>query len=187
VCAEPFWLDLREPEQAPEAGGPVALGWVPSDHLFVLAANDALPQHDIGNLALFSVIRSDEPESAIAALTDFLRLPAKVQEVLSAHGSDARPPALVISNSDRVRSAYPKDADGVRPILASMLRSGVVPIFIAAPPPGAGRMAFDVVFEVRCESLSQWAAGSLLCERAPAGLAFRAGDVLPLTAVPSSP
>ncbi len=180
----PFWLDIRADDGRADAGTPPDLGWINVDQLFVLAIADARPQASVGARTIASVIRSDESESVVAEFADFLRLPSAIQEVIGLHTGGPTRPAFVFANGDRVRSDYPKEPAGVRPIIDVLLHQGVLPIFTSTPPPGAGRMAFDFVFEVRASSLAEWKEGTLFCERAPSATGFEAGNGVPLASLP---
>lgn len=176
----PFWLDIRAENGRADPGSPPELGWINADQLFVLAAAQAKPQSAVGPKTIASIIRSDEPDSAVAELSDFLSLPSAVQEMIGLHAGGVGRPAFVIANGDRVRPYYPADTGGVRRILDVLLHQGVLPIFTSTPPPGAGRMAFDFVFEVRASDRTAREPGMLHCEKAPAGSTFRAGESSPL-------
>jgi hypothetical protein len=60
----------------------------------------------------------------------------------------------------------------------------VTPFFMSVGPPGAGRFAFDAVFEVRGESLDAWRSGSIRCEKAPDGAGFGGGQPIRLGEIP---
>jgi hypothetical protein len=180
----PYWVDIRDDTEVGDPRNPVGLGWIPEDHLYIVRESEARPQDADANMALWTVVRSDEPESVISGFTDFLRLPPVVQEAVSRTGDDDHRPVFVIANVDRVRQYYPRDAVGVRPILDAMVRAGVLPIFAAIGPPGAGRLAFDFVFEVRSPDPSNWRKGLLFCEKAPPGISLAPGGSIALDAVP---
>ncbi|MGD0257935.1 MAG: hypothetical protein ABSB90_08700 [Thermoplasmata archaeon] len=180
----PYWVDIREAGMEGETQGPVGLGRIPEDHLYIVLEPDARPQDAEANMALWTMVRSDEPKSVVAEFTDFLRLPPTVQEAVSRSKSNGRRPVFVIANTDRVRPYYPKVATDVRPIIDTMLRAGVIPIFASTGQPGLGRWAFDFVFEVRPDPGGDRRRGSLVCERAPPGLAVASGQVLPFESIP---
>jgi hypothetical protein len=181
----PWWLQIRDPSDSVAPPGPAELGWLDEKRLFFTDPESAKPQDDVGKSALWTVIRPDEPPIVVAQLTDFLRLPPMVQELIGEFGSgDARHP-FVIANADRVRRYYPRDAAGVRPVLDAMLVVGALPMFGATSPPGAGRFAFDCVFELRVPDLARWRQGSLFCEKLPSASPFAEGSAIPLTDLPS--
>jgi hypothetical protein len=163
----PVWIEIEESGSHPEPDGPIGLGWVPDEQRFRLSSSEAMPQDGVANIALWTVVRADEPDSAIAQFTDFLRLPTIVQEAVSRIGSESQRPVFVIANTDRVRPYYPRDVPGVRRVVDALLSAGVLPIFAAVGPPGPGRKAFDFVFELRGEESTAAHAGSLVCEQAP--------------------
>jgi hypothetical protein len=180
----PFWLDIREIGGHPDAGSPPDLGWLNADQLYIVAPTEVRPPSAVGPQVIARVIRSDEPDSAVAELSDFLRLPSPVQEMIGLHTAAVGRPAMVIANGDRVRHYWPEDELGVRPILDALLRHGVLPIFTVTPPAGAGRLAFDFVFDIRGTRPGDWRSGVLYCEKAPEGSAFRIGDSTPLADIP---
>jgi hypothetical protein len=182
--SNPYWVDIRAADPIGDSSDPVGLGQIPEDHLYILQEGDARPQDAGTNLALWTVVRSDEPPSTVATFTEFLRLPRVVQEAVSRSRGDGRPPVFVFANADHVRPFYPKTAIDVRPSIDAMVRAGVVPIFACAGLPGAGRWAFDFVFEVRPDPGHDRRRGALVCERAPPGGSVSAGQIIPFDSVP---
>lgn len=183
--SHPFWVDVRDPKDFLDPPGPVELGWIPNDHLFVVSRSEARPQDAVSNLALWTVIRSDEPDSVIGGLTDFLRLPPPIQEAISQYGRENYRPVFVVANTDRVREYYPQNAIGVRAIIETMVRGGVIPIFASLSPPGPGRLAFELVLEVDAPDLTHWRDGSLRCERGLEKGTFLTDSRIRLDSVPS--
>lgn len=182
---QPYWVTVRDPTDQSEPLGPVELGWITDDHLFIVSRNQAQPQDAVSNLALWTIVRSDEPQSVIGGLTDFLRLPPVIQEALSRYGEESRRPVFVVANTDRVRDYYPRDQIGVRAIVDAMLHSGVIPIFAACGSPGEGRFAFDLVIEVDAPDLAHWQQGALRCERSFDGAPLQKDQRIRLDSVPS--
>lgn len=179
------WLEIRDALNAPEPGSPAASGWIPPARLFLTVAEAARPRDAVSNQALWSVIRADEPASAVTQLANFLRLPDLVQEIVAGLTPSTGRRAVVIANTDRVRSYYPKTVDGVRQVVGTIVQTGVSPIFGSVGEPGAGRMAFDYVLEVRASSLSEAGAASLRCERAPSSGAFETGKEYSTSSIPA--
>ncbi|MFZ0830487.1 MAG: hypothetical protein WCB18_03440 [Thermoplasmata archaeon] len=182
--SQPYWVDVRDPNDYLDPPGPVELGWIPDDHLFVVSRSEAKPQDAVSNLALWTVVRSDEPRSVIGGLTDFLRLPPPIQEVLSRYGRESYRPVFVVANTDRVREYYPRNEVGVRAIVEAMVNGGVTPIFASLGPPGPGRFAFDLVFQVEAADLSHWREGSLVCERSFEGAPYQPGQAIRFDSIP---
>jgi hypothetical protein len=183
--SQPYWVDVRDPNDYLDPPGPVELGWIPDDHLFVVSRSEAKPQDAVSNLALWTVVRSDEPRSVIGGLTDFLRLPPPIQEVLSRYGRESYRPVFVVANTDRVREYYPRNASGVRGVVEAMKQGGVIPLFASLGPPGPGRFAFDLVFEVQATDLAHWREGSLVCERSFEGAPYQPGVRIQLDSMPA--
>ena len=180
-----YWLDIRGPADPSAEPGPVELGWIPDSSLFLTReASEARPQDALGNLAMWTIVRSDEPETVLAQVSDFVRLPPIAQDILSRLGLDGRTRAVAIANSDRVREYYPTTPQGVRPVLDAFLGAQVLPFFAAQGTPGEGRWAFDYVFEVRARDVAHWKDGVLVPEKAPPGTGFRIGQGQSLASAP---
>jgi hypothetical protein len=185
VDPEPFWLDLSPARSPGEEPGPAELGWIPNDRLFRADDPDlARPQDAVANLALVNVVRSDEPSPSAAKVADFARLAPIAQEIIRRVGSDGPRHALAVSNSDRVRGDYPHSVEGIQPIVAALLDAPLTPFIAAQGIPGAGRMAFAYVFEVRAEDLAHWSEGALCPEKVPRESALRLGEPVPLRNIP---
>jgi hypothetical protein len=181
----PFWLDIRDPTDPPTEPGPVELGWIPHDRLFVVGEpSEARPQNAVGNLALTAFVRDDEPPQVLARLSDFLRLPPIVQEIVSRIDRVDASHAVAIANTDRVRQDYPTTVEGVRHVIEPFLAAPILPFLSATSTPGEGRWAFDFVFEVRAKDLAHWSEGSLIAEKAPSSAGFATGRAIPLSSVP---
>ena len=180
-----YWLDIRGPMDSSEEPGPVELGWVPDSSLFLTGeTSEARPQNAPANVAMWTIVRSDEPETVLARVSDFVRLPPIAQDILSRLGLDGRTRAVAIANSDRVRQYYPTTPEGVRPVLDAFLSAQVVPFFGAQGSPGEGRWAFDYVFEVRARDVAHWAEALLVPEKAPPRAGVPVGRPIPFTSLP---
>lgn len=180
-----FWVDVRDANESVVPPGPVELGWIPADHLFVVSRAEAQPREGVSDRTLWTVIRSDEPQSVVGGLTDFLRLPPALQGALSAYGHEDQRPLFVIANADRVRAHYPPTVQGVRTFVDSMIRAGVVPVFASVSPSGLSRFACDLVLEVRAPDLEHWREGTLRCEASFPGAPFQPGPAMRLDSIPS--
>ena len=185
VDPDPIWLDLgpgalREGEEA----GPVELGWVSNERLFMaFDADQARPQNAVGNMALMSVVRTDDPSDSAARLADFVRLAPIAQEVISRVDVGVPRHALAVANSDRVRGDYPNTVEAVRPIVTQLLEAPFCPLFGVQGVPGPGRMAFGYVFEVRAADVAHWRDGTLVVEQVPAGAPTPSGREIPLAEI----
>jgi len=181
----PLWLEIGSKQPEGDPPGPAELDWIQSDHLFLADEPAAArPQDAVANMALLNVVRSDESPTAIARLADFVRLPPITQEILSRLGQGEPRHALAIANTDRVRREYPTTVEGVRPFVEAFLDAPVIPIFSGQGTPGAGRMAFDFVFQVLARDVEHWSEGSLVPEKAPGVVDLRIGVPIPLANIP---
>jgi hypothetical protein len=183
--SSPFWLDIREPTDAPTEPGPVELGWISHERLFVVGEpSEARPQNGVGDAALAAFVRGDEPPQVLAHLSDFLRLPPIVQEIVSRIERVDTAHAVAIANTDRVRRDYPTTVEGVRHVIEPFLAAPILPFLSATSPPGEGRWAFDFVFEVRAKDIARWSEGLLIAEKAPSEAGFPTQRAIPLSTIP---
>ena len=185
VDPEPLWLDLAPRPPGEEEPGPAELGWIAKDRLFLAEDPDvARPQDAVANMALLNVVRADEPTSSVARVADFVRLAPIAQEIISRIGPDGPRHALAVSNSDRVRGDYPHTVEGIQPVVSALLDAPLTPFIAAQGTPGAGRMAFAYVFEVRAKDLAHWSEGDILPEKVPTGSDISVGVPIPLRNIP---
>lgn len=158
------WLDIGVQEEERIASDPVRLGWVPEERLWRVDRPDMLrPDDTTANLALFGLIRSDEPPATLTHIAEFLRLPEISQRILSRRPPDGKPGALAVTNAHRVIAAYPPNR--VPPILALHRDAGFTVLVGFADVAGPGRNVFDFVFHLDCENLADWKKSHLVCER----------------------
>ena len=183
--SSPYWLDIRGPANVASEPGPVELGWISQDRLFLTGQpSDARPQHVGGNPQLLTLVSPEEPAPVLASISDFLRLPPIAQEIVSRVERTQTCHVVAIANSDRVRFEYPMNVQGVRRFIDAFLAAPILPFFCATSPPGPGRWAFDFVFEIRANDLTSWREGVLVPEKAPAGTGFPIGQPIPLPSIP---
>jgi hypothetical protein len=181
----PYWLDIRGSADAPSEPGPVELGWIPPDRLFLTGEPaEARPQNAVGNLALSTIVRGDEAPQDLSHLSDFLCLPPIAQEIVSRLNRTELCHVVAIANGDRVRRDYPTTVEGVRRVIEPFLAAPILPFFSATSPPGEGRWAFDFVFEVRAKNLAHWREGYLVPEKVPPDVEFAVGRRIPLGSMP---
>jgi hypothetical protein len=158
------WLDIGVPGEERVPADPVRLGWIPEERLWLVERPEMLRPNDLtANLALFGLIRSDEPPATVAQLVEFLRLPDFSQRILSIRPHDGRPGALAVTNANRVMAAYPPQR--VPAILALHLHAGFSVLVGYADSAGPGRNVFDFVFHLDGENLAEWSTSHLVCEK----------------------
>lgn len=162
----PFWLDARSGKAPSDGPDPVSLGWIPSGRLFISESGHGL---ELGSPAdvrtLWTIVRSDEPASVLSQLTDFLRLPELIQEIVSAAAPTGGPKALVAANSERISHLFPQTAGDLRRFLATLTASSLSIVAAHTGPPGPARFAFETVFRVEVKNPAAWQKGTILCEQ----------------------
>lgn len=179
-----FWLDIRSSLDPGIEPGPVELGLIPKERLYVTSRpTEVRPADPIAPRALSVVLRVDAPDAEVTTLVDFLRLPKLTHQLIDGLDRSPGPHVLVFANAERVREYYPRNSAEVRPFLEGQSRAGVIPLYGIYGPTGEARMAGDFVFELRGLDLAHWSEAVLLCEKAPSGSGFRAGASIPLGTV----
>ena len=181
----PFWLDVRDGKGSFDGPDPASTGWIPPDRLFVSEGGRGLePEAPGTEQALWTIVRSDEPGSVLSHLTDFLRLPELIQEILSATGTDRDPKALVTANSDRVAHLFPRTAEGLQRFLRTLAASSLSIVAAHTGTVGPGRFGFATVFRLEVESPSNWSEGTIVCEQGIAQGPFAVGRANRLSDIP---
>ena len=182
----PFWLDVRDPRSTGEGPDPGNVGWVPPDRLFVSEGGRGLEPGRPGTQAdLWAIVRADEPATVLSHLTDFLRLPEVIQEILSATTPVDGPRAVVVAGSDRVAHLFPRTAEGLQRFLGSMAVTSLNIVAAHTGPTGPGRFGFATVFRVAAESPRNWLTGTIVCEQGIDQGPFAVGRTNRLSDVPA--
>lgn len=181
----PFWLNVKDSRTRSIDPDPGSVGWIPPDRMFVSEDGRGLEVMVEGAMqALSTVVRSDEPASALSNLTEFLKLPELIQDILSAAPENGAPKALVAANSDRVTHLFPQTAKGLRQFFATIAAANVSILAAHTGPVGPGRFGFATVFQVRTASPGDWIEGTLICEKGIEGGPFAVGRTTRLSDVP---
>ncbi|MCI4351575.1 MAG: hypothetical protein L3K15_08715 [Thermoplasmata archaeon] len=180
-----FWCEIRRPGEGPAEPGPVELGWIPPHRLFLSVPLASRPQTEPDAAVVRKLIRSDEPFETVRQLLSFLQLPPIAQEIVTEVGGPEVKRVFALAHAERIREYFPKTPEGIRGLIDAMCSNGVLPFFGAIGPVTPARMLCDFVFEVRAPDLAHVAEGRLICEKAPAGAAFRAGAEFSLDSAPA--
>ncbi|MGA7846363.1 MAG: hypothetical protein WCB18_04645 [Thermoplasmata archaeon] len=180
--AMPLWLEVSERGEKPE---PLREGWVPPERLFVSERPEDLePARAAGNLALWGVVRSDEPATLLARLTDFVRLPPLVQEVLGGATPTSRLRALAVGNADRVAPLFRERPEELQWLVNYLRESSLCLIVGGTIAPGAGRGSFDSEFHVEGQSMEAWSEATVVCDRSRIGGYYPIGRPRALSKIP---
>jgi hypothetical protein len=156
------WVDIQVPGEERLPWDPVRLGWIPDDRRWSIDHPSALRPDDLAaNLALFALIRSDEPSPTLLQISEFLRLPEISQRILAARPLPGRPGVVAVPNAQRVVATF---TAGEVPAILSVHRSAGYSVYVGyADAPGAGKVLFDYVFELDGESVSGWRESHVTC------------------------
>jgi hypothetical protein len=182
----PLWLEVRNPSKEATEPSVVSAGWIPPERVFVSDAGNGLePNHLVANLALYSVVRSDEPAEVLLELTDFLRLPELIQQAIGVATIAPTLRAIGVANSERVAHLFPRNRDSLHAFLTSILHRSISLVAAHTGPTGPQRFAFDLVYRVHGSSLAAWGTGALECEKGVHRGPFSMGRPRPLGEIPS--
>jgi len=182
VDPTPFWVEIRGESGAEAEPGPADLGWISSERLvYAMDSESARPQNVNANLAMVVIAAGTDTWSR--ALTDMLRLPPVLQEIVGRVRGGESAHALAIANGDRVAQHYPSNPAEMRGVIEGLLAAPLLPFFSTVNPQER-RFAADFVFRVEAKSLPHWRDGLLLVEQAPKESGLSANDRFPLPDFP---
>jgi hypothetical protein len=158
------WVDIQVPGEERLPWDPVRLGWVPEDRRWSVDHPSALRPDDLAaHLALFALIRSDEPSPALVQLTDFLRLPEMSQRILAVRPPRGRPGVVAVPNAHRVMATF---SAAQVPSILGVHRSAGYSVYIGyAEAMGSGHDVFDLVLELDGTSVADWKDSHLVCAK----------------------
>jgi len=177
------WLDIRRESEPAAKWDPANLGWLKDRHSWVADPSEGLsPDNARANAAIFHVIRSDEPPAVLSRLTDFLRLPPTIQEILGAMPSDGGSSLLAVANVDRISGSIPEPA--LAPILAAFdwLGCSLFVGFVGARAPAAAQ--FGRVVRIDGTWPGRWEDATVHFERGEAFGASQPAHGVSLTELP---
>jgi len=182
----PLWLEVHEGLDGHDGPSVASAGWVPAERVLWSAAGSGLEPNDaIANLALWAVVRSDEPVGEVTDLTDFLRLPELIQEAIGRAVIDSRPRTLVVANTERADQLVPHERSSLQRFLRSITNRSVSLVVAHTGTPLEQRFAFSAAFRVHAPSFASWRVGSLECEKGLMRGPFAVGRPWRLSDVPS--
>ena len=151
------WLDIRDPGGPPEPYDELLRAVVGPRRAYRTAPPDDLaPENAAANLALWTVIRSDEPTEVVAQFVDFLRLPTSVQKMFEQFGPADTSPTLVVTNSDRIAALYPEDVESTKGFVDVFARQGIKLVATIVGIERKDRFAYQHVYRLRSPPGSRW-------------------------------
>jgi hypothetical protein len=178
------WVDIQVPGEQRLPADPVGLGWIEDDHRWSVDHPSMLRPDDLAaNLALFALVRSDEPSASLVQITDFLRLPEISQRILAVRPVIGTPGVVAVPNAHRVMASFPA---GQVPGILSAHRAAGYSVYVGfAESPGTGAELFDFVFRLDGESLSDWKGSHAICERGNCSGSLGQGAPVDLEEIPA--
>jgi hypothetical protein len=179
-----IWTDVRTPGQLLRTSDVLSRQLVPPDRLRVVGATELAPNDREANVAVSTLIRSDEPPSNVQRLLDFLRLPLPTQRLLETVGPPDRVRVCVLSNGQRILALYPS-SEAVRPTIRAIVDGGVALVMTFADEAPKGRLEFDNVLAVDGSVSGGWKGAVLTVEKWTDGGDLRVGSTHRLGEVPA--
>ncbi len=156
-----LWLEVRGTSGLDEVDGGLVPSLIPAGQLFVSErAEELRPDPGIANMALWSMISSEETPEVVARLRDFLLLPQPLQQLIVSIERTDRPGVVVVSNSDRIPGFCPADPAEAGAFLDAFRRESVSLICTTRsdePSPAP----FDQMFRVVSAPETGWEEGHL--------------------------
>ena len=178
----PLWLEVSQRGEQPE---PLRLGWLPPEQVYVSERPEDLEtSRAVGNLALWGIVRSDEPATTLARLTDFVRLPPLVQQVLGGSTDDGRLRALAVGNADRMAHLFRERPEELQWLVDYLREASLCLIVGASGPPSAGRGTFDCEYRVEGSTMSNWREATIVCDRSRLGSSQGVGRARRIDQIP---
>ncbi len=179
VASEVFWFDIQAGADLSPAEVEV-LSRLDPGHSFRVAPSDVALDEQLGNLALWTILKSPEESSIGLRLSDYLRLPKAVREVIDRTDAKRGGLAIVVANADRATQFYAGAPGEFTPYLLELQRLGVSLILTTGSTPRANAADFDVVLHVERDPAT--GVVTVFCSRTDSRLRsrFAVGSRVPL-------
>jgi hypothetical protein len=159
-----LWLDVRPKSEPRSQWDPVRMGWLDERRVWSAEPDRALaPDAASERVAIFDVVRADEPPAMLARLAEFLRLPPTIQEILAEMPPSGHTNVLAVANVDRISGSFP--AQTLAPILSAFAwaRCSLYVGFAGTTPPAVA--PFSHVVRVEGSSPANWRDGQVHFEK----------------------
>jgi hypothetical protein len=175
-----LWVDIGSPDEKVHPEDPSRSGAVPREMLYgTVPPSELAPENASANLAMWSVVKKDEPTEVLHPLMDFLRLPQLIQEIVGNAPREGTPAVWVAANADRLMSFYPDDPASSQPILDVWRRERLSTVVTLLDHPRKDRFLYDYVFQIQAPRTGSWRDAVITCERAPPGQGYSIGKPVP--------
>jgi len=175
-----LWTDVRLKGEVLAPTDLLSRNLVPADRLRVLNPADFVRAGSRVDVAVSTMIRSDDAPDLKQQLLDFLRLPLQAQEMLSQIPPSDRPRVVVLSNGHRLLPYFPSFEVAASTVRA-FVGTGVSMLVTFADAVGEGRLAFDRVVRLTKGVRVTWRPVTIETEKGPLEGPFRMGSVRQLS------
>jgi hypothetical protein len=179
-------LDVHPPRTAVAPGRNRLLAGVPpSQRMMAVAPESLKPEAGIQGLALWKIVRGDEPREIVAPLVDFLRLPSLVQELPESHEPAGSVHALAVLGAEHLLPFYPNVRGATRPFVLSLNAAAMTVVASnASTGERADRFDMDHVYRVEPSAQGDLDSSVILVEQGLAEGPLRGGARVPARRVP---
>jgi hypothetical protein len=168
------WLDVRDPSGREEEYEELLAPLVPRSSRYLTRTPEELaPEVEAANLAVWTLVRADEPKSNVSNLIDFLRLPAPVQALASEMVPQGKWAVLLVTNTERLAPLYPEDVASTAAYVDTLKHMGIKLVSAFTGSARKDRFAYDHVYRLEGDPGPPWDAGRLRREK---GLGGRESD-----------
>jgi hypothetical protein len=165
------WLDVRDPAGREEEYESLLAPLVPRSRRYITRSpEDLTPEVTASNLAVWTLVRSDEPKANTSNLIDFLRLPAPVQALAAEMVPKGGWAVLLVTNVERLAPLYPEDVASTGAYVETLKGMGIKIVSAFSGPERTDRFAYDHVFRIEGTPGPTWDSGVLRREKSPAGI-----------------
>jgi hypothetical protein len=121
----------------------------------------------VSNLAMWGVIRADEPSDTIHPLIDFIRLPRVIQEAIGLSTHWGSPRICVAANCDRISQHYPDEPREIDTLLRVWRSESIGLVTTYTNVERKSRFSYDYSFKVSFRTGGDWRECEISCEKAP--------------------
>jgi hypothetical protein len=179
-----FWTEVRLPGETLDPLDPMAVHAIPEESVYVLLPQDLRPD-DAGarqaEVAVATMLESDETPGSLQGLVEFLRMPSHAQKLISGVGRTDTPPILVTTNSERISMMYPRGRDAQ--LMRALLESGTCQVGLFSGAPTTQMSIFDVILRLEGSGPTDWRNATVQCEKGistgslASGRAYRLSEI----------
>jgi hypothetical protein len=160
------WLEIRDPSGRKDEYESLLGSRIPPSKRYITRSPEELaPELGASDMAVWKLVRADEPKETVSNLIDFLRLPTPVQELAAEMVPKRGWAVLLVTNADRITPLYPEELESTRAFTDALKRQGVKVVTAFSGPERKDRFVYDHVYRVEGPADAAWNSGLLRREK----------------------